>query len=188
MLSAEQVKLADDSVTRSVSWPSQVPSLLLNGGEWVHYNAIQFGKILSAHHESMILIHKYCGGLQICLDEAQMVECTTTKVGVSLVMSLMCIHTLRLDLICILMQTAEMALRLSAVNRWCVTGTPIQRSIDGMCITSMPWTVFKWISLQKFVNVFCFRSLWLDAVSRSWSLLGQVLVVEAIVRAVLLWQ
>ena len=34
---------------------------------------------------------------RICLDEAQMIECTTTK-------------------------TAEMALRLSAVHRWCVTG------------------------------------------------------------------
>ncbi|TRY78378.1 hypothetical protein TCAL_01692 [Tigriopus californicus] len=42
---------------------------------------------------------------RICLDEAQMIEVTTTK-------------------------TAEMALRLSAVNRWCVTGTPIEKSLN----------------------------------------------------------
>ena len=41
---------------------------------------------------------------RICLDEAQMIETTTTK-------------------------TAEMARRLSAVNRWCVTGTPIRDSL-----------------------------------------------------------
>ncbi len=44
---------------------------------------------------------------RLCLDEAQMIENTTTK-------------------------TAEMALRLSAVNRWCVTGTPIEKSLNDL--------------------------------------------------------
>lgn len=46
---------------------------------------------------------------RLCLDEAQMVECTGSK-------------------------TAEMARRLGAVHRWAITGTPVQKSVHGESI------------------------------------------------------
>ena len=44
--------------------------------------------------------------VQVCLDEAQMVENTTVK-------------------------AAKMMQRVTAVNRWCVTGTPVHRDLRG---------------------------------------------------------
>ncbi|KAB1275612.1 E3 ubiquitin-protein ligase SHPRH [Camelus dromedarius] len=44
---------------------------------------------------------------RICLDEAQMVECPAVK-------------------------AAEMAQRLSGINRWCISGTPVQRGLEGI--------------------------------------------------------
>ena len=44
--------------------------------------------------------------LQVCLDEAQMVESAVTK-------------------------PAELCLRLHTHHRWCVTGTPVQRDLNG---------------------------------------------------------
>ena len=55
----------------------------------------------SKRFEHLFLLTRW----RVCLDEAQMIENTTNK-------------------------TAEMALRLKAINRWCVTGTPIGKSLN----------------------------------------------------------
>lgn len=61
---------------------------------------------------------------RICLDEAQMVESNAAS-------------------------ATEMALRLPAKNRWCITGTPIQRKLDDMYgllkfLKASPFDVFRW--------------------------------------------
>jgi SNF2 family DNA or RNA helicase len=63
---------------------------------------------------------------RICLDEAQMVHSTNSK-------------------------CAEMASRLPAINRWCVTGTPIGRSLTDLhglftFIREDPYTEKKWFN------------------------------------------
>ena len=74
---------------------------------------------------------------RICLDEAQMIESTRAK-------------------------TAEMALRLSAVNKWCVTGKQhicyfktfsiLQKKSSQICICMVPMQWGKSV-LQKEINL-----------------------------------
>lgn len=61
---------------------------------------------------------------RVCLDEAQMVECNTALV-------------------------TEMAMRLHAHHRWCITGTPVQRQLDDLFglvrfVRASPFDVYRW--------------------------------------------
>ncbi|XP_008782680.2 E3 ubiquitin-protein ligase SHPRH isoform X1 [Phoenix dactylifera] len=61
---------------------------------------------------------------RLCLDEAQMVECNKASV-------------------------TEMAMRLHAQHRWCITGTPIQRRLDDMYgllrfLRASPFDIYRW--------------------------------------------
>ena len=61
---------------------------------------------------------------RLCLDEAQMVESSKTS-------------------------ATEMAMRLHAQHRWCVTGTPIQRRLDDLFgllrfLRTSPFDTYRW--------------------------------------------
>ncbi|KAM6185290.1 E3 ubiquitin-protein ligase SHPRH [Rhynchocyon petersi] len=70
---------------------------------------------------------------RICLDEAQMVECPTVK-------------------------AAEMAQRLSGINRWCISGTPVQRGLEDL------------FGLVVFLGIepFCLRHWWVRLLYRPY--------------------
>ena len=46
---------------------------------------------------------------------------------------------------CTTTRLAEMVLRISAVHRWCVTGTPVQRGLEGL---------YRQFKHMVYVNVF----------------------------------
>ncbi|XP_036103765.1 E3 ubiquitin-protein ligase SHPRH isoform X6 [Molossus molossus] len=70
---------------------------------------------------------------RICLDEAQMVECPAVK-------------------------AAEMAQRLSGINRWCISGTPVQRGLEDL------------FGLVVFLGVepFCVKHWWVRLLYRPY--------------------
>ena len=65
---------------------------------------------------------------RVCLDEAQMVENSSAR-------------------------ATEMAKRLNAEIRWCITGTPIQRSLDDL------HGLLRFLNLQPFNNLFWWNKI-----------------------------
>uniref|UniRef100_A0A8C2RJP4 E3 ubiquitin-protein ligase SHPRH n=1 Tax=Capra hircus TaxID=9925 RepID=A0A8C2RJP4_CAPHI len=74
---------------------------------------------------------------RICLDEAQMVECPAVK-------------------------AAEMAQRLSGINRWCISGTPVQRGLEDL----FGLVVFLVVFLG--VEPYCVRHWWVRLLYRPY--------------------
>ncbi len=77
--------------------------------ELAHVFAIENAKVLRQPKRFMIIPSPllYVEWWRICLDEAQMVHSTNSR-------------------------CADMANRLNAINRWCITGTPIGRSLSDL--------------------------------------------------------
>ncbi|KAK2114459.1 hypothetical protein P7K49_008725 [Saguinus oedipus] len=77
---------------------------------------------------------------RICLDEAQMVECPAVK-------------------------AAEMAQRLSGINRWCISGTPVQRGLEAMNIFALDL-----FGLVVFLGIepYCVKHWWVRLLYRPY--------------------
>ena len=70
--------------------------------------------------------------IQVCLDEAQMVESTHAKVRTLTLKFHTHTHSsVYYSLIHPHVQAAEMMMKVTAVNKWCVTGTPVQKCLLG---------------------------------------------------------
>lgn len=75
-----------------------------------------------------------------------------------------------------------MALRLTSINRWCVSGTPVQRGLEGKLSLRLSANVMELSSAMSVtvsdLEMLC-RFVWSCFVSGSRPILGEVLVGSA---------